>query len=374
MIVGSDSAPKIIRATAAESPPAVATRTRGPSPVGPSPAWRRAGWAGRSATHTRILVVTLVGVAVAGRLLSPTFFSLPNLENIMLNVSILGMLALGVTLVMLLREIDLSVGSLMAFAPVVAVSLTDKVHQAFGSPVIKGANIVEGGTALLIVFTLVVSALVGVINGFITVKGPVPSVIVTLGMLFALRGGAYVVSGGNQYYLTDLPRFMWLGSATVFDFVPVSFVIFVAIGTLGVVSLRFTKAGRRIYSIGGNEKAAVYAGVNAGRWKILAFVCCGLCAGVAALFFSSRLGSAEPAQASGLELSAIAIAVIGGVTLEGGRGTLLNTMLSSLLLAVVLNIIALRGLVVWYQTIIIGGIIIAAGFAYTVKDRGANAP
>jgi ribose/xylose/arabinose/galactoside ABC-type transport system permease subunit len=320
-------------------------------------------------THTRILVVTLLAVGVLGRLLSPTFLSRLNLSNVMLNVSILGMLALGMTTVMLLREIDLSVGSLMAFAPVVAVTVADKLHSAFGDSIIRGGNIVIGGTALIIASTLVVAGLVGFANGLITVKGPVPSVIVTLGALFALRGGAYTVSGGNQYYLTDLDRFMWLGSYKVFSFVPISFVIFVAIGTMGVVSLRFTKAGRRIYSIGGNEKAAVYAGVNAGKWKVLAFVFSGFCAGVAALFFSSRLGSIEPAQASGFELSAVAIAVIGGVTLEGGRGTLLNTMLSSVLLAVVLNIISLEGLIVWYQTIITGLIIIAAGFVYTVRGR-----
>ena len=320
-----------------------------------------------------MLVFALAALAVTGRLLSPTFFTRPNLQNIMLNVSILGMLALGMTVVMLVREIDLSVGSLMAFAPIVAVTLTDWVYRSSETPVITGGNIVGRGTALIIAFILVVSALVGLVNGLITVKGPVPSVIVTLGALFALRGGSYVVSGGNQFYMTDLTQFMWLGSATVFDFVPVSFVIFFSIGTLGALSLHFTKAGRRIYAIGGNEKAAVYSGVNAGRWKVIAFVVCGLCAGVAALFFSSRLGSAESGQASGFELSAIAIAVVGGVTLEGGRGKLLNTMLASVLLAVVMNIIALRGLVVWYQTVIVGLIIIAAGFTYTVRDRGSRA-
>lgn len=338
-----------------------------------SRARRRTSAASRYLTHTRILLIALAGVGLLGRFASPTFFTLLNLRNILLNVSILGMLALGMTLVMLLRQIDLSVGSLMAFAPIAAVNLTDLVHTS-DTAVIAGGNTVVGGTALIIGFTLLVSVVIGLVNGLITVKGPVPSVIVTLGALFALRGASYVVSDGNQYYLTELPNFMWLGSETIFTYVPVSFVLFFAIGVIGVIGIRFTKFGRRIYAVGGNEKAAVYSGINAARWKVLALTISALCAGIAALIFSSRLGSAESAQAEGFELSAIAIAVIGGVTLEGGRGTLLNTMLSSVLLAIIINIIALRGIVSWYQTVIEGAIIIAAGFAYTVRGRAANAP
>ncbi len=323
----------------------------------------------RLLSHTRILLLALGGVFLVGMFLSPTFLSLANLRNIMLNVSILGMLALGMTVVMLLREIDLSVGSLMAFAPIAAITLTDRAFSSSDKPVIVAGNIVVSGTAFIVVLTLVIGALVGVVNGLLTVRGLVPSVIVTLGTLFALRGASYEVSGGNQYYLTDLPGFMWLGTAVAFDFIPVSFLMFLAIGSLSFVSLRYTKAGRRIYSIGGNERAAVYSGVRTGRFKIMAFVFSGLCAGGAALIFCSRLGSAEAGQATGFELSAIAICVVGGTTLEGGRGTVVNAMLSSVLLAFVMNIIALRGLVVWYQTIIIGLIIITAGFTYTVKDR-----
>lgn len=353
-------------AAAAPASPAVAaarmaSRTR-----------RRGGIVGHF-SHTHILLTALAGVIIFGRFVSPNFFTLGNLRNILLNVSILGMLALGMTLVMLLREIDLSVGSLMAFAPIAAVKLTDLVHSA-DTTIIMGGNIVVGGTVWIIVFTLLVSAVIGLVNGLITVKGPVPSVIVTLGALFALRGASYVVSDGNQYYLTELPNFMWLGSETVFEYVPVSFVLFFVLGVLGVIGLRFTKIGRRIYAVGGNEKAALYSGINAARWKVIALTVCGLCAGIAALIFSSRLGSAESAQAEGFELSAIAIAVIGGVTLEGGRGTLFNAMLSSVLLAIIMNIIALRGIVSWYQTVIEGAIIIAAGFAYTARGRSANAP
>lgn len=324
---------------------------------------------GRSLSRGRdgVLVLALIGVLALGTVMSPTFLVLSNLQNIMLNVSILGLVALGLTPVMLLRQVDLSIGSLMAFAPIAAIELTEIILGFSGTYLIQGGNYVVTGVWLVMVLTIVVSALLGVLTGVITVKGMVPSLIVTLGMLYALRGGAYLLSGGHPLYLTDLDDFMWLGATNAFGIVPVSFLIFLAIGVLTIAILRYTKVGPAIYSTGGNEKAAIYSGVRTDRWKIIAFTFSGFCTGIAALLFSSRLGSVEAAQASGYELSAIAIAVIGGTTLEGGRGTMFRTMVAAVILAVVINIITLEGVVIWYQRIIIGLIIVAAAFAYLVK-------
>jgi ribose/xylose/arabinose/galactoside ABC-type transport system permease subunit len=329
---------------------------------------------GRSiARRGGVLVFALVAVLALGALMSPTFLTLSNLQNVMLNASILGMVALGQTVVMLLREIDLSIGSLMAFAPIAAIELTELVYGLSNAPLVQGGNYVVQGMGMIIVLTIVVSILVGLLSGMITVKGVVPSLIVTLGMLYALRGAAYLLSGGHPLYFTDLEGFMWLGTATLFGAVPVSFAIFLAVGALAIVVLRYTKVGPAIYSTGGNEKGAVYSGIKTGRWKVFAFVFAGFCTGVAALLFCSRLGSVEAAQASGYELSAIAIAVIGGTTLAGGRGTMLGTILASLVLAVVINIITLEGIVVWWQTITIGTVIIAAAFAYQLRTGAARA-
>jgi ribose transport system permease protein len=314
------------------------------------------------------LVVAVVGVFAVGALLSPTFLVLSNLQNIMLNVSILGILALGQTLLMLLRQVDLSMGSLMAFGPIAAIQLTEFILGLSGVTLIEGGNYVVAGASLIMVLTIVVSILVGALNGLLTVKGGVPALIVTLGMLYALRGAGYTLSGGDPLYLTDLPNFMWFGTAKL-GVVPVSFLLFLAIGALAMVVLRYTSVGPAVYATGGNEKAAIYSGVKTGRWKIIAFVFAGFCAGVAALIYSSRLGSVEAAQASGYELSAIAIAVIGGTTLQGGRGTMLGTMLASIALAGITNIMTLEGVVSWYQTIITGVIIIAASFAYLGTGR-----
>jgi ribose/xylose/arabinose/galactoside ABC-type transport system permease subunit len=324
---------------------------------------------GRSiARRGSVLFLALVAVCAVGTVLSPTFLTVSNLQNIMLNVSILGVIALGQTLVMLLREIDLSIGSLMALAPIAAIELTEIIFNLLGGSVLEGSNYVVAGMGVIIVLTIVVSALVGLLNGVITVKGAVPSLIVTLGMLYALRGAAYLLSDGHPLYFTDLEGFMWLGTAKALG-IPVSFLIFLAIGLLAIVVLRYTRVGPVIYSTGGNEKGAIYSGVNTGRWKIIAFVFAGFCTGIGALVYCSRLGSVEAAQATGYELSAIAIAVIGGTTLQGGRGGMLGTILASIILAVVINILTLEGVVIWYQTIIIGGIIIAAAIAYLVRMR-----
>jgi ribose/xylose/arabinose/galactoside ABC-type transport system permease subunit len=330
---------------------------------------------GRSfARRGSVLVFGLLAVLVLGTILSPTFLTLSNMQNVMLNAAILGMVALGQTLVMLLREIDLSIGSLMAFAPIAAIELADILFSAAGgTPLVQGGNYVIQGMGLIIVLTIVISSLVGLLSGLITVKGIVPSLIVTLGMLYALRGAAYLLSDGHPLYFTDLEGFMWLGTAKAFDAIPVSFLIFLAVGGLAIVVLRYTRVGPAIYSTGGNEKGAVYSGIKTGRWRVVAFVFAGFCTGVAALLFCSRLGSVEAAQASGYELSAIAIAVIGGTTLAGGRGTMLGTILASLILAVVINIITLEGIVVWWQTITIGTIIIAAAFAYQLRTGATRA-
>lgn len=324
----------------------------------------------RSVSADSALVLTVIGICVLGTLLSPTFLTVSNARNVMLNVAILGVLALGQTLVMLLRQIDLSVGSLLAFAPIVAIKLAEIVHGISGKSLIEGGNYVVTGTGLIIALTLLVGTLMGVLSGVITVKGKVPSLIVTLGMLYALRGATYSVSGGHSLYLTDLNGFRWIGSATFFGFIPVSFLMFLMLGTLAIVALKHTKIGPRIYAIGGNENGAMYAGIKTGRWKILAFAFSGFCAGLAALFFSSRLASVEAAQGTGFELQAIAIAVVGGTTLIGGRGKMFRTILASIVVALIINIIASAGLVVWYQTVIVGLIIVGAALAY--RERAGS--
>jgi ribose/xylose/arabinose/galactoside ABC-type transport system permease subunit len=315
------------------------------------------------------LVMVLLLMVALGSMASSSFMTLYNWQNILINISTIGMLALGQTLVMLVRQVDLSVGSLMAFSPVAAISLAGSLLALGGIEVVQGGNYVTHGLAPIILLTLVVGSLAGLLNGLITVKARVPSLIVTLGMLYMLRGNAYILSGGHPLYFTRLAGFKWLGTSMISGVIPVCFFVFLAIGVLSILVLKYTRVGPRIYATGNNEKAAIYSGVNTGFWKIAAFTFSGFCAGVATLIYSSRLESVEAAQAAGYELASIAIVVIGGTTLEGGRGTMFGTILAALILGIVINIISLIGLVIWYQTIITGLIIIAAVFVYLRRSK-----
>lgn len=318
------------------------------------------------------LVIAVLVLGMIGAAVSPTFLQIGNLKNILISISTIGILALGQTLTMLVRQVDLSVGSLMAFAPIAAITLAAAVLAANETPVIEGGNYVTNGMALIVLFTLAVSTLVGLVNGLLTVKAKVPSLIVTLGMLYMLRGAAYLLSGGHPLYLTRLEGFSWLGNTELAEILPLSFAIFLALGLVSAAVLKYTRAGTRIYSTGANEKAAVFSGVRVDFWKIAAFGFSGFCAGLAALLYTSRLESVEAAQAAGYELIAIAIVVIGGTTLQGGRGSMTGTILAALVLGVVMNILSLLGLVIWYQTIIVGLVIILAVLVYVRRDRPAG--
>lgn len=315
-----------------------------------------------------ILLIILLLVLVLGTILSPVFLGISNIQNIFINITIFGLLALGQSLVMLVKEIDLSVGALMAFGPIAAIAITKKILASSGTEIIIGGNYVVDGLALIILFVLLISTLIGLINGLIRVKAQVPSLIVTLGMLYVLSGLSYILSGGYSLYLTNLEGASWLGNSSIAN-VPVNFILFLVIGSLVILILKHTKFGRRIYSTGGNEKAAIYSGINTNFWKVTAFALSGLFAGISALVYSSRLQSVETIQGTGYELISIAIAVIGGITLEGGRGKLFGTIIASAILCIMLNILSLTGLVAWYKTIIIGLIIIGAASQHAFSRK-----
>lgn len=318
-----------------------------------------------------ILILILLFELILGTILSPVFLGKNNMYSIFIDVTIFGLLAIGQSLVMLVKEIDLSMGAIMAFGPVAAIALTKKIMALSGTEIIVGGNYVVEGLPLIVITVLLISTMIGVLNGVIRVKAQVPSLIVTLGMLYVLSGVSYILSKGSSLYLTNLAGAEWLGSSQL-AMIPVNFILFLLIGVLVILVLKYTKVGHRIYATGGNEKAAIYSGINTNLWKVAAFGFSGLCAGVSALVYSSRLQSVETIQGEGYELIAIAIAVIGGITLEGGRGKIFGTILASAILCIMLNILSLVGLVAWYKTIIIGLIIIGAASQHAFSRKTAE--
>jgi ribose/xylose/arabinose/galactoside ABC-type transport system permease subunit len=300
-----------------------------------------------------------VALFVFGIFADPAFLTLFNIQNLLRSSSILGTLAVGVTIVMLIREIDLSVGSLMAFTIILAIEITAKVESLFGIAAIQGGHYMIHGMGFLIFFTLLAGLLSGLFNGILVTRLKIQSLITTLGVLYAARALSYIISGGHSIYLTKMKQFHWIGSGSLWE-VPIPLIIFLLVGGTATFLLRYTIVGRRIYAIGGNEKAALFAGINTNAWKLAAFAMSGFCAALASLMYSSYLASADPQQAVGYELSAIAIVVLGGTTLEGGRGKVSGTLLAALVLGILNNILELIGLRIWYQQVIIGCIIIAA--------------
>ncbi len=289
----------------------------------------------------------------------PAFLTSYNIQNLVRTSSIIGTIAIGVSTVMLTKEIDLSVGSLMAFTIILSIEATSVLAKFFGWSAIQGGHYMVDGAIYLIGLTLLIGVLVGLFNGVLVTKLKIKSLITTLGVLYAARALAYIISGGHSVYLTRLESVHWIGKGN-FMGVPTPFIIFLVTGLTLAFLLKYTFIGKRIYSIGGNENAAIFAGINTEAWKIGVFAFSGFCAALAALMYSSYLESVDPQQAVGYELSAIATVILGGTTLEGGYGKITGTMLAALVLGVLTNVLELIGLRIWYQQVIFGAIIITA--------------
>jgi ribose/xylose/arabinose/galactoside ABC-type transport system permease subunit len=310
-----------------------------------------------------MLFFILAIVFIVGTFSSVTFLKKNNIQNVLLNISIYGILAIGETAVLLVKEIDLSNGALIAFAPMSAIYLTDRFMS-----LIQGGNFVVKGTPFIIILTLLIGILIGAINGLIRTKLKISSLIATLGTMYITGGFTYTFYNGHSLYLTKLTLFAALGSKKILN-IPIPFLFFVFVSVAIAFILGRTKIGRRIYATGGNEKAALYSGISTGKWKFIAFSFSGFCAGLAALIYCSRMQAVEVVQGKGYEMVAIAIAIIGGTTLEGGRGTILGTFVASAILCFILNIMSLKSLMSWYQTVVIGLIIVGAALQHSLTNR-----
>jgi ribose/xylose/arabinose/galactoside ABC-type transport system permease subunit len=310
-----------------------------------------------------MLVFILTAVFIIGAFSSTTFLKRNNIQNVLLNISIYGLLAIGETAVLLVKEIDLSNGALVAFAPMAAIYFTNRFF-----PLIQGGNFVARGTPFIIIFTLLIGTAIGMINGLIKTRLKISSLIATLGTMYIISGFVYTFFNGHSLYLTNLKNFSAFGQIKILN-VPLPFVFFILTSFVVALLLRKTKIGRMVYATGGNEKAAMYSGISTNKWKFIAFSFSGFCTGLAALVYCSRMQAVEVVQGKGYEMVAIAIAVIGGTTLEGGRGTILGTFFASLILCFVLNIMSLKGLMSWYQTVVIGLIIVGAALQHSWTYR-----
>jgi inositol transport system permease protein len=299
-------------------------------------------------------VIFLLGIVIIVSVLEPGFRTERNMWNVIRQVSFIGILAVGMTFVILTAGIDLSVGSMLAFTGIVCASAAKGARG-----LIAGGSQDDGGIHVLyaVLAAIGVGLLLGGIHGFLIGYAELPAFIVTLGGLGIWRGATLVWSEG-QPISSFSKDFTYWGKGYIFGKVPVPVLFFLAFVVVAHIVLKYTKYGRWIYALGGNPEAARLSGLNAKALTMSVYVISGLCAGVAAFLLTSRLNSAEQVAGQSYELQAIAAVVIGGTSLFGGEGGVLGTLIGALLIGVLNNGLVIMGVNSYYQPIVIGMIIV----------------
>ncbi|WP_225843168.1 ABC transporter permease [Streptomyces albus] len=297
------------------------------------------------------LVVICVVFAVA----DPIFLSYGNITSVLFATVVIGTLALGATFVIISGGIDLSVGTGMALCAVVAgVLITD-----MGLPIAVG-----------VLGTLLFGALLGFVNGCnVSVLG-LPPFIATLAMMLVAGGLALVVSGSAPIYF-DSTAYTDISTGSIVpgtDF-PNAVLILAVVAILAGVTLSRTVLGRYTYALGSNEEATALSGVDVRRWKIVVYTLAGLFTGLAGILISARLGSAQPATGMGYELQAIAAVVIGGTSLNGGKGSIGGTVIGALIISVLNNGLQVLAVPQEWQNVILGSVIVVAVWADLARKR-----
>jgi len=300
-----------------------------------------------------IVFVLIVGVLM---LLSPTAFARPtNLINIVKQASINGILATGMTFVIISGGIDLSVGSIVALSGVIAASFAHPGEYPLIVPILLSA---------------VTGAVVGCLNGFGVAYGNIPPFIVTLGSMTIIRGMALIVARGSPVFNVT-KSFENIAGGFLFDAIPNLTIYFIVTAAIGAFILTRTVFGRRGYSVGGNEMAEKVCGIQVEKIKVAVYTISGFLAGVAGLLLASRIVSGNPTAGASYELDAIAAVVIGGISLSGGSGKWYGAVIGALLIAVIGNGLDILNVSAHFQLLIKGAIIITA-VLLDVKSKGAR--
>ncbi len=307
----------------------------------------------------RLFKVREMGVLVALAVLfvffsfaNQYFFGVTNLLNVLRQVSLLGIMAMGMTMVITCGEIDLSVGSLYGLAATIA-----------------GMMMSKGGLPIWmsIAITLLVCVAVGLLNGGLVTYGRIPALIVTLGVMNIARGAALILSkaqviGINYRTVADksVDRFLYIGQGKLFDVIPMLALFLVVITLISYLIFNRTIFGFHMRAVGGNPVAAWASGLNAIRVKIIAFTILGLLCGVAGILNLSFLANVQGTVGRGLELDVIAATIIGGTSMSGGSGTIIGTLIGVLIMGVLRNGIMLMGISPFWQEVLIGVVIVGA--------------
>jgi ribose transport system permease protein len=304
------------------------------------------------------LIVLVIGFSLA----SPNFFQVSNIMAILQATSVNGVLAVGVTLIIITGGIDLSIGTLMTFCSVIA----GVVLTWLGMPLLVG-----------VIAAIAAGALCGLISGTFVARMKIPPFIATLGMMLMLKGLSLIVTGTKPIYFNDTPGFTLIAQGSLIGMIIPAFpvpngvlILFLVAGAAAWVLSR-TVLGRYTFALGSNEEAVRLSGVNTAGWKMAIYALAGGICGIAGVLIASRINSAQPALGLGYELEAIAAVVIGGTSLAGGRGTILGTLIGALIMSVLTNGLRVLSVAPEWQTVVTGAIIVVAVYADQLRRGNA---
>jgi ribose transport system permease protein len=305
-----------------------------------------------AARETGVLLALLV-ICVFLTFATSSFLTVRNLLNVGRQISLLGIMAIGMTFVLVSREVDLSVGSTYAISGLVT-----------GMLIVRGSALIPALSA-----GLLVGMVIGAMNGVLSTYGKLPSFIATLGMLSVVRGAALLITDGQPVTVDTtrggrsevVDQFYQLGQGQLFGIIPMLLVCFLIVAAISWLVLAKTTFGFRVYAVGGSEKAARLSGIQVFHTKILTFTLMGLLSAIAGILSLAFLPSGQAGRTGvGLELDVIAAAIVGGASLSGGEGTILGTIFGTLIIGILRNGLVLLSISPFWQTTAIGLVIICA--------------
>ena len=289
-------------------------------------------------------------------LATDSFLSFRNFLNIADQITVLGIMAVGMTFVILIGGIDLSVGSILALSMMVLGYLNVSAGYPMG---------------VAIIGALLASALAGTVSGLLITEFRVPAFIATLAMMSIARGLANMITNGSQ--IIGFPAWFNLGAIIRhFGFLTMTVAVMIVVFAVAILFLRYRQEGRVLYAIGGNSEVARLAGINVRLTTVMVYMMCALLSGLAGILLAARLDSVQPSSGVAYELDAIAAVVIGGTSLSGGTGSVMGTIIGVLIIGVLRNGLNLLSVSPFLQAVIIGLVIVLAVAAETFKHRNAR--
>ncbi len=301
--------------------------------------------------QTKGVYVALMIVVIISALLSPAFYKLSNILNVLRAAAVLGIVSIGQTLVILGGGIDLSVGAVMG---TVAIFISE----------FTGGK--DDYVVIAIAACLLIGAVVGLINGLLTTKRNIPPFVATLGMLIFVEGVRFAYTRG---VISGRPAPFVRVLASIIGPIPIPMAIMLILAVVVAVMLKKTSLGRQLYATGGNREAARFSGINVERVSIITYVLCSLFAAIAGLLLSGYIGYGDRYLGRGFDLDSIAAVVVGGTSFAGGRGGIGGTIAGVLLLTALFNIVLILNLQVHYQLILKGIVMIGAVMAYSMQTQ-----